>query len=210
MKPFVIVGAGGLGRELLGWIAGCREETRQRFKVEAFISEWEDAGTICHGIPVIRPDDWKGPPPRFIIGIAEPAEKKRMALALEARGWEPEIFIHDTAAVGLAPKIGAGTVICPYCRISTDCEIGEHVLVNSGSGVGHDAVVGSYSSLLGAVSVNGNVKAGEGVLFGAGSMVYPGKKVGNWATIGLGSVVVRNVPDNATVFGNVAQRIDAR
>jgi acetyltransferase EpsM len=209
MKPFVIIGAGGLGRELLGWIAGGSEETRKRFEVDAFISEADDAGTMCHGVPVIHPDGWKGPPPRFIIAFAEPSEKKRIALALAARGWEAEIFIHESAVVGLGTKIGAGTAIFPLCRISSDCEIGEHVLVNGGSGVGHDAVVGSYSSLLGAVSVNGNVKAGEGVLFGAGSMVYPGKKVGNWAKIGLGSVILRNVADNATMFGNPAQRIDA-
>jgi acetyltransferase EpsM len=33
--------------------------------------------------------------------------------------------------------------------------------------------------------------------------------VGNWAKIGLGSVILRNVADNATMFGNPAQRIDA-
>lgn len=208
MNNFVIVGAGGLGRELLGWIAGCRPEIRERFEVAAFVSEGNDAGGLCQGIAVVQPDDWNAPPPRFIIAIAEPAEKKRIALAMAARGWQPETFVHDSAAVGLLPRIGAGTAICPHCRISTDCEIGEHVLINSGSGVGHDAVVGSYSSLLGAVSVNGNVTVGEGVLLGAGSMIYPGKKVGDWAKIGLGSVVLRNVPPGATVFGNPAQRVD--
>lgn len=208
MTPFVIVGAGGLGRELLGWIAGCRDETRNRFHVEAFISEGNDAGSVCHGVPVMHPDDWRGPAPRFIIAFAEPSEKKRVAKSLQALGWQAETFIHDSAFVGLEAKIGAGTVICPSCRISSDCEIGEHVLINGGSGVGHDAVVGNYSSLLGSVSVNGSSKVGEGVVFGAGSMVYPGKKVGAWAKVGLGSVVLRNVPEGATVFGNPATRID--
>lgn len=210
MSPFVIVGAGGMGRELLGWIAGCGPDTRQRFQVAAFISEGNDAASRCHGLPIVAPDDWTGPAPRFVIAVADPAEKKRIALALEGRGWAAETFIHDSAAVGLAARIGAGTVICPQCRISTDCTIGEHVLVNSGSGIGHDAIVGSYSSLLGAVSVNGNAMVGEGVLLGAGSMIYPRKKVGDWATVGLGSVVLRNVPGGATVFGNPAQRIGTK
>ncbi|MCD2323296.1 NeuD/PglB/VioB family sugar acetyltransferase [Sphingomonas sp. IC-56] len=208
MTPFVIFGAGGFARELLGWIAGCGPETRARFQVAAWISEGDDVGSVLHGIPVVTPDTWEGPAPRFVIAVADPATKKRVAIAMAARGWQAETFIHDTAAVGLAPRIGAGTIICPQCRISTDCEIGEHVLVNSSSGIGHDAVVGSYSSLLGAVSVNGNVKLGEGVLMGAGSMVYPGKKVGDWAKIGLGSVVLRSVAANATMFGNPARRID--
>lgn len=208
MKPFVIVGTGGMGRELLGWIADCRVETRERFRVSAFISEGEDVGSLIHGLPVIHPDAWTDEPPRFVIAFADPPSKKRLALSLQGRGWEPEIFIHDSAAVGLDAKIGTGTVICPFCRVSTDCEIGEYVLVNGGSGVGHDAVVGDFSSLLGAVSVNGNARVGEGVLLGAGSMVYPGKRIGDWAKIGLASVVLRNVPAHATMFGNPATRID--
>ena len=197
-----------MGRELLGWIASSGEKTRRRFVVAAFISEAGDAGTSVHGIPIIHPDNWSDEPPRFVIAFADPAKKKRLALELEARGWEPEIFIHESAAVGAYAKIGRGTVICPFCRVSTDSVIGEHVLVNGASGIGHDAVVGSYSSLLGSVNVNGSTIVGEGVLFGAGSMVYPGKRIGSWATIGLASVVLRNVPDNITVFGNPARRIN--
>lgn len=208
MKPFVIVGTGGMGRELLGWIADCAAPMRERFRVAAFISEGSDAGTTVHGVPVLHPDQWSDSPPRFVIAFADPAAKKRVALDLAGRRWEPEIFIHDSVAVGAATKIGRGTIICPFCRISTDCRIGEHVLVNGGSGIGHDAVVGSYSSLLGAVSVNGNAQVGEGVLLGAASMIYPGKRVGDRATVGLASVVLRNVPDDATVFGNPARRID--
>ena len=207
MTVFVIVGTGGMGRELLGWIAGCNDTTRQRFAPTAFISEAADAGTALHGLPVVHPDNWSEAPPRFVIAFADPARKKRLALELEAKGWEAETFIHDSATVGLDAKIGRGTVICPFCRISTDCEIGDHVLVNGGSGIGHDARVGSYSSLLGSVSVNGSVTIGEGVTLGAGSMVYPGKKVGDWATVGLASVVLRSVPAHATVFGNPARRI---
>ena len=208
MTPFVIVGTGGMGRELLGWIAGCGAGTRERFRVIAFISETGDDGTLIHGVPVLHPNQWEGASPRFVMAFADPIKKKRMALEMEARGWTPDIFIHDSAVVGLATKISWGTIICPFCRISTDCEIGEHVLINGGSGIGHDAVVGSYSSLLGSVSVNGNVRVGEGVLLGAGSMIYPGKTVGDWARVGLGSVVLRNVPDSATMFGNPATRID--
>lgn len=210
MTSFVIVGAGGMGRELLGWIAGCGPDMRRRFAVAAFISEGDDAGSRCHDLPILRPDEWVGAAPRFVIAIAEPADKKRIGLALADRGWQAETFIHDTAMVGLAVRIGAGTVICPQCRISTDATIGEHVLVNSNSGIGHDAIVGSYSSLLGAVSVNGNAEVGEGVLLGAGSMIYPGKRVGDGATVGLGSVVLRNVAAGAIVFGNPARKIGVK
>ncbi|HEX8415196.1 MAG TPA: hypothetical protein VF637_15140, partial [Sphingomicrobium sp.] len=121
MSPFVIVGTGGLGRELLGWITGCGAETRARFRVAGFISEAGDAGTVIHGVPVFHPDNWAGERPRFVMAFADPTKKKRLALELEARGWQPETFIHDSAVVGLASTIGPGTVVCPFCSISTDC-----------------------------------------------------------------------------------------
>ena len=209
MSAFVIVGTGGMGRELHGWISGCKTSTRERFRVTAFISETDEDGAIIHGVPVFHPNAWADQPPRFVMAFADPKKKKRLALELEAKGWNAETFIHDSAVVGLNAQIGRGTIICPFSRISTDCEIGNHVLVNGGSGIGHDAIVGSYSSLLGSVSVNGNVTVGEGVTLGAGSSVFPGKRVGDWTTIGMASVVLRNVPANATVFGNPARRIDA-
>jgi acetyltransferase EpsM len=206
--PFVIVGAGGLGRELLGWIAGCSEATRQRYRVQAFVTDQAVPGETCHGLPVMPPEIFATSPPRYVIAIADPAAKRRIAQTLDALGWTAEIFVHDSAHVGLNAVMGAGTVICPCCRISTDSRIGAHVLVNSSCGVGHDAVVGDYCSLLGNVAINGHAAVGEGVLLGAGSMVYPGKTVGAWATVGLGSVVLRRVPAHTTVFGNPAQIIE--
>lgn len=208
MSPFVIVGTGGLGRELLGWIAGSGAEHHTRFRPAAFISEGDDAGGLCHGVPVLHPDKWSGQAPRFIVAVADPAIKRRLAVQLAQQGWIPETYIHESSVVGLSTAIGAGSVICPFCRISSDAKLGDHVLVNGGSGVGHDAVVGSYSSLLGSVSVNGNVIVGEGVTIGAGSLIYPGKRVGDGAMIGMGSVVIRNVRERTTVFGNPAKRID--
>jgi acetyltransferase EpsM len=206
-SPFVIVGAGGMGRELLGWIAASSPTLQERYRVVAFISENLEKHTVCHGIPVVAPQAYNGPAPRYVIAIADPSTKKRIASTLDAMGWQAETFIHETAIVGLVTSIGAGTIICPHCRISSDCVIGDHVLINSSSGVGHDVVLGNYATLLGSVSLNGGVTVGEGALFGAGCMVYPGKKIGAWAKVGLGSVVLRSVPDHVTVFGNPAQRI---
>jgi acetyltransferase EpsM len=207
-SPFVIVGAGGLALDLIGWISNCDSEVQGRFKVTAFVTESKGIGDVCHGVPVESISAWREHKPRYVIAIGDPVQKKRIAQMLEAYGWIAETFVHHSVAMGMAHHIGPGTIICPHCRISTDATVGSHVLVNSSSGIGHDAVVGDYCTLLGAVSVNGNVQVGEGVLFGAGSMIYPGKKVGDWAKVGMGSVVLRNVRAGATVFGNPAQYID--
>ena len=38
-------------------------------------------------------------------------------------------------------------------------------------------------------------------LYGAGAVVIPNIKIGKWSVIGAGSVVTRDVPDNAAIAG---------
>jgi len=48
---------------------------------------------------------------------------------------------------------------------------------------------------------------GEGTHIGIGATVIQGIKIGKWATIGAGAVVIRDVPDYAVVVGNPARII---
>ena len=47
-------------------------------------------------------------------------------------------------------------------------------------------------------------------MIGAGAIVIGGITVGNNVIIGAGSVVVKDIPDNATVVGNPARVIRVR
>jgi acetyltransferase EpsM len=46
------------------------------------------------------------------------------------------------------------------------------------------------------------VQVGEGTHIGIGACVVQGIKVGKWATIGAGAVIIKDVPDYAVVVGN--------
>jgi acetyltransferase-like isoleucine patch superfamily enzyme len=48
---------------------------------------------------------------------------------------------------------------------------------------------------------------GECTWIGAGSVVKPGIKIGANSMIGVGSVVVKDIPDNVVVVGNPARII---
>jgi acetyltransferase EpsM len=43
---------------------------------------------------------------------------------------------------------------------------------------------------------------GEGTQVGTGASIIPGVKIGKWASIGAGAVIVEDVPDFAVVVGN--------
>ncbi len=59
--------------------------------------------------------------------------------------------------------------------------------------------------MLGSASINGDVTIGNNVLIGCGAIIHPGKKVGDDAVVGMGSVVFRNVKARTTVIGNPAK-----
>ena len=47
----------------------------------------------------------------------------------------------------------------------------------------------------------------QDLVVGAGAVVLPRLKIGAWATIGAGAVVIRDVPAGAVVAGNPARII---
>lgn len=201
----VIFGAGGLARELAAWMAG-----DPSVRVRAFATDRQDEIGDLHGVPVLDRTQVElliGIP-RYVMGLSDPAAKRRLAGELAARGWEPITWVHPSAIVA-TEKLGQGVTICPHCTVSPDAVLGDFVLLNVGCSVGHDAIVGAHTSLLGRVSVNGSVMIGESVLVGAGAVIVPKRSVGDFATVGIGSVVVSNVPPRASVFGNPARRLQA-
>lgn len=204
----VIFGAGGLARELWGWICNGRD-SGLRASIAGFVVD--GARKISHygELPIFdRTEAERNGPPEYLLAVADPASRRRLVGELDGRGWRAASYIHESAMLGVHLSIGAGTLIFPRCSISSDVKIGAHVLVNGGVAVGHDCVIGAYTSLLGGNSINGGVVLGEGVLVGAGASIYPGRRVGDGATIGMGSVVFRNVGAGQTVFGNPARSLD--
>ena len=48
---------------------------------------------------------------------------------------------------------------------------------------------------------------GDNVFIGSGVTIVPGIKIGKNARVGAGSVVIANVADGETVFGNPAAKV---
>jgi sugar O-acyltransferase (sialic acid O-acetyltransferase NeuD family) len=206
MRPLVIFGAGGLGRELLGWINASSEAFRTKWRITAFVADDAAPGATCAGLPVNRRVDFVDPP-RYLLAIGSPAARRRLFAELEALGWEAVTWIHETVLVGQGVEIGAGTIVCPFSTLSADTKVGRSVLINGRCGIGHDTEIGNYAVLLGDAAVSGNVSIGEGALVGSAAVIHPGMRVGDGAIVGIGSVVVRNVEPGTSVFGNPARKI---
>lgn len=64
------------------------------------------------------------------------------------------------------------------------------------------SVISDYVHISPNVSLAGNVEVGEGTHIGIGASIIQGIKIVKWCTIGAGAVIIKDVPDCATVVGN--------
>lgn len=207
---YLIFGAGGLGRELWGWIKHARDNGAPK-RLRAFVADDAAPGQHYDGIPVLRREQAAAlaAAAPYLNAVGSAAGRRSVAESLSAQGWQALTYVHESVLRGVNVALGEGVVVCPRSSLSSDCTLHDHVLVNGGCGVAHDVVVGRYSVLLGTVSLNGNVTVGEGATLGAGALVHPGRRIGDGAVVGMGSAVFTHVRAKTTVVGNPARKLDA-
>jgi sugar O-acyltransferase (sialic acid O-acetyltransferase NeuD family) len=138
---------------------------------------------------------------RYVLGIGDPAVRRRVVLRLDEAGARPFTAIHPTATLGAVGTVADGVVVCAGATISTNVRLGRHVHVNPNATIGHDAVLGDFVSVNPAAVVSGEVVVGEGTLLGAASTILQNLTVGEGTLIGAGAVVTKDVPGGVIVKG---------
>lgn len=207
-KKLIIVGAGGAGREV-AQIALDRQYTNTvDWELEGFIDDNIHAldNTNCQ-IPLLGSiNEWQPKKDEvFICSVGSPALREKLTLILEQRGAQFTNVIHPTAIISQSAKYELGLVVYPLTVISTNTQIGKHVLINLHNAIGHDACIGDYSVLSSFCDITGHVKIGSKVFLGSHVTIAPNLKIGNGANVGIGSVVVSSVKEYKNVFGNPAR-----
>lgn len=209
MKELIIVGASGFGREMVKYI---EDINRQKliWNLKGFIDDNLNAldGYPCDYKVIGTIQDWQPVEnEEFVCALAFPAVKKKVVELLKEKGAKFATLIHPSVLLHTYCTIGEGVVITPNSVISANATVGDFASI-LGSSVAHDASVGDWSTLSGKCALNGHVQCGKMVYMGCGVLVAPSKKIGDGATVGIGSVVISNVKAGTTVFGNPAKKMD--
>lgn len=124
----------------------------------------------------------------------------RSRLIAELRGLFGTV-IHPSAVISPSAQIGAGTFVGATAVVQSRAKIGDHAIINTGAIVEHDCVLQPNVHIAPGAVLGGMVTVGRDTLIGLGARIKPGARIGSGCTIGAGAVVVRNVPDHATVIG---------
>lgn len=206
-QNIAIVGAGGLGKEVLT-ILRCMEH----LSVIGFFDDGLPTNMMVMGLPVLGDihalNTWDEPI-QVLIAIGDPRIKKEVTGRITSSMVRYATVIHPSVMLGEpgSIKIGEGSILAAGATLTVDIEIGKHVLVNLNTTIGHDVRVGDFTSIMPGANLAGLVKVGNGVLIGSGANIINQAVIGNHAIIGSGAVVIHDIPALKTAVGVPAKVI---
>ena len=147
---------------------------------------------------------------------------------------DPTAIIDNGAKIGKNCKIWQWVHICKGATIGSNCVFGQNVFVANNVSIGNNVKVQNNVSIYDNVILEDDVFCGpsmvftnvinprskisrrseykktvvkEGATIGANATIICGIKIGNYAFIGAGAVVTKNVEDFALVVGNPSKQI---
>ena len=160
----------------------------------------------------------------------DPAAKSKVSLILTYPGVKA-IFFHKIANFFAIAKFDlVARIISQFSRFLTGIEIhpkakiGKNLFIDHGMGVviGETSEIGNDVTIYHAVTLGGSSPSidserqrhekrhptiGDGVVIGSGAQIIGPIKIGNNARIAANAVVVKDVPENATMVGIPAKAV---
>jgi UDP-2-acetamido-3-amino-2,3-dideoxy-glucuronate N-acetyltransferase len=143
-------------------------------------------------------------------------------------------LVDDGCSIGTGTKIWHFSHIMSNCTLGEKCNIGQNVVVSPGVILGNNVKVQNNVSIYTGVSCDDDVflgpsmvftnvinprsainrrdqyaktHVGKGASIGANATIVCGHDIGEYAFIGAGAVVTKNVPAFALVVGNPARQL---
>lgn len=215
--PIAIYGAGGFAREV-AWLIETINQTEERYQLVGFVDDNPKLrGQFINDIPVLNLEDllMRYPESRVVGGIGNPQTRQMLMEKVGQTGLTFETLIHPRTERSRWIEYGEGIVICAGNILTTNIKLGDHVQINLDCTIGHDVIMGDYTTLAPGVHVSGWVHFGKRAYVGTGAVIINGTSdaplvIGDDVVIGAGACVTKSVEAGLTVVGVPARPLEKK
>lgn len=207
-KEIIIIGYSGHSLEIIDIIIS------QNFKIKGY-SELEVKRENIHGIEFLGNENQKNfkylkDKYLFFVAIGDNDIRNRKSQFLSSKNLKQINVIHQDTSISNNLKIGFGNFLSRNVSINNSVEIGNNVIVNTSAVIEHECKIHNGSHIAPGAVICGGATIKKGAFIGANSIIKENICVGQNAIVGAGSVVLNDVPDKTTVFGNPSKIIHAK
>lgn len=198
-RPLILVAASGLAREAVQAV-----RAGEFYDVIGFVDENPARhGDVISDVKVLGGLDVVSDIPDAAVLLCTGSGAARASLAarldLDETRWATVVDPRTTVAATCT--IGRGSILLAGCVLTTAVTVGRHVVAMPNVVLTHDDVVDDFATLCAGVALGGSVRVGTRAYLGMNAGVREGRHVGADAVVGMGSVVLTDVPANETWAG---------
>jgi sugar O-acyltransferase (sialic acid O-acetyltransferase NeuD family) len=211
VPSLLLVGAGGLAREVLAYVGDIGHHDVQLLDDNPELRGRDVGGTPVVGATALLPELLDRHPAAVVslcLGSPRrPELRAAVATRLDLPPGRWATLVHPSALLQGRTSVGEGSTVLAGVIATADVTIGAHCVLMPACVLTHDVVLGTGATLAAGVRLSGNVHVGAGAYLGSGVTVREGVHIGAGAVVGMGSVVLADVPAAEVWAGNPARRL---
>lgn len=202
MKDLIILGTGIHALEMAE-IVERMNLVSPTWKVLGFLTMREEhIGQVLHGYPVLGTNTaLEQYPDTCVVPDNDWPRTLDYAPGCLVSIIDPSVFVSRSA------RIGAGCVIYPGCYIGVNAVLGNYVFSLSGSIINHDDIIEDRVIITSGVTLAGSVHVESDCYLGQACNIRQLLRIGHHSFIGMGAVIVKDVPSHSVMAGNPARRL---
>ncbi len=211
-KQIIIIGGIGNGTVIADAISDTVRQGRADLEILGFLNDRQPKGSTLENYPVLGSlqdiEHFIRLGCYFVYTIYRiDGQEERIAL-FDSLHIPPEqliTFVHPSAYVAPSATIGSGSIIMPLCAISAGAQIGMNCLLMASTTVGHNSILADHCHLAAQSCISSSVTLRVGVHIGLNATVGDNLEIGQYSTLGMGSVLLKNIPPQQIWVGNPAR-----
>ncbi len=214
MKDIVIVGHGGLAREV-AFLIGEINRTTPTWNLLGYIASDAKSVSKTVGRHVVHgTDEWLSKSTKEIAVAIAIGQPSRLRVLHERFRQNPRLsfpnLIHPSITGDWGRiRMDSGNIVLNNASFTTDIKLGSLNIINPGATIAHDCVLGSYNLINPGASLSGEVVLGDEILMGTGARVLQQLRLCSRSVIGAGAVVTRSIEKPGVYVGVPAREMNA-